>query len=516
MQQAPFDSKIRTGSTASTDSRSTASGAIGAVETTTEAILNRGLNVRHIRFMALGSAIGTGLFYGSASAIQKAGPAVLLAYIIGGAAVFMVMRALGEMAVRHPVSGSFGQYASRYLGPRAGFVTGWTYVFEMAIVAIADVTAFSIYMGFWFPNVERWIWILAIIFFLAALNLLSVKVFGELEFWFSLIKVAAIIAMIAGGAALIVFGFQSGGSAAAPGLGNLVEHGGFFPNGFEGLLASFAVVMFAFGGIETIGITAGEAADPKKVLPKAVNTVPVRVLLFYVLALGVLMSLFPWNEIGSNGSPFVQIFSGLGIPAAPHILNAVVITAALSAINSDIFGAGRILFGLARQGHAPQSFGKVSRHGVPWMTVVMMAGILLAGVVLNALIPKDVFVLIASIATFATVWVWVMILASHVAMKREIARTGLPASEFPSPWWPAASILTIAFMALVIAVLGVFEETRVALYIGAAWLAVLLLAYQFKVRGAGRVRAELVDETASLPVVKTAPADLGNNRLQER
>ena len=225
-----------------------------------------------------------------------------------------------------------------------------------------------------------------------------------------------------------------------PGLGNLVDHGGLFPNGFEGLLASFAVVMFAFGGIETLGITAGEAADPKKVIPKAVNTVPVRVLLFYVLTLGVLMSLFPWNEIGTNGSPFVQIFSGLGIPAAPHILNAVVITAALSAINSDIFGAGRILFGLSRQGHAPASFGKVSRHGVPWMTVVMMAGILLVGVVLNAVIPENVFLLIASIATFATVWVWVMILASHVAMKREIARKGLPASEFPSPWWPAASV----------------------------------------------------------------------------
>ncbi|MBT2520254.1 amino acid permease [Arthrobacter sp. ISL-28] len=478
-----------------------------AIEKAADTFLNRGLNVRHIRFIALGSAIGTGLFYGSASAIQKAGPGVLLAYMIGGAAVFMVMRALGEMAVRHPVSGSFGQYASRYLGPRAGFVTGWTYVFEMAIVAIADVTAFSIYMGFWFPDVERWIWVLAIIFFLAALNLLNVKVFGELEFWFSLIKVAAIIGMIAGGAAIIVFGFQAGGgSAVAPGLDNLVEHGGFFPHGFEGLLASFAVVMFAFGGIETIGITAGEAADPKKVIPKAVNTVPVRVLLFYVLTLGVLMSLFPWNEVGSNGSPFVQIFSGLGVPAAPHILNAVVITAALSAINSDIFGAGRILFGLSRQGHAPQSFAKVSRHGVPWMTVVMMTGILLVGVVLNAAIPEDVFVLIASIATFATVWVWVMILASHVAMKREIARKGLRASEFPSPWWPAASVLAIGFMAMVIVILGVFEDTRVALYVGAVWLGLLLLAYRLWVRGDGLVRADLVDETASLPMVDTAKA----------
>ncbi|MEZ2392014.1 amino acid permease [bacterium RCC_150] len=486
MQQTPIAVSSRT-----------AKAAEGAVSS----VLARGLNVRHIRFMALGSAIGTGLFYGSASAIQKAGPAVLFAYIIGGAAVFMVMRALGEMAVRHPVSGSFGQYASRYLGPLAGFITGWTYVFEMAIVAIADVTAFSIYMGFWFPQVDRWIWVLAIILVLGAMNLLSVKVFGELEFWFSLVKVVAIIAMIAGGAAIIVFGFQAGDAGAAPGVGNLVDHGGLFPNGFGGLLAAFAVVMFAFGGIETIGITAGEAADPKKVIPQAVNTVPVRVLLFYVLTLGVLMSLFPWNEIGNNGSPFVQIFSGLGIPAAPHILNAVVITSALSAVNSDIFGAGRILFGLAQQGHAPKSFGKISRHGVPWMTVVLMGGILLVGVVLNAVIPEDVFLVIASIATFATVWVWVMILASHVAMKREIARKGLPASEFGSPWWPAASVLTIAFMAMVIVILGVFEDTRVALYVGAAWLGLLVLAYKLWVRGGGRLRAELVDETASMPIV---------------
>lgn len=463
--------------------------------------LNRGLNVRHIRFMALGSAIGTGLFYGSASAIQMAGPAVLLAYIIGGAAVFIVMRALGEMAVRHPVSGSFGQYASRYLGPMAGFVTGWTYVFEMAIVAIADVTAFSIYMGFWFPEVPRWIWVLAIILFLAALNLLSVKVFGELEFWFSLVKVSAIIAMIAGGVAVLVFGFSTGGGEATTGLGNLVEHGGFLPNGFGGLLGAFAVVMFAFGGIETIGVTAGEAANPGTVIPKAVNTVPVRVLLFYVLTLGVLMSLFPWNQITGATSPFVQIFSSLGIPAAAHILNAVVITAALSAVNSDIFGAGRILFGLAQQGHAPAVFGRISRTGVPWMTVVMMTGILLVGVVLNAVIPENIFLIIASIATFATIWVWVMILAAHVAMKREIARKGLAPSAFPIPLWPLASIITIAFMAVVIVVLGANPDTSVALWVGGVWLVLLLAAFKLWVRGDGLRRAVLADE--SVPAART-------------
>ncbi len=456
--------------------------------------LARGLNVRHIRFMALGSAIGTGLFYGSASAIQSAGPAVLLAYMIGGAAVFLVMRALGEMAVRHPVSGSFGHYASRYLGPFAGFITGWTFAFEMAIVAIADVTAFGIYMGFWFDDVPRWIWILAVILLIAALNLMRVKVFGETEFWLSLIKVAAIIAMIAGGAAIVVFGFGLP-DGANPGLETMLGSGGFFANGFWGLLASFSIVMFAFGGIETIGITAGEADNPKKAIPAAVNTVPVRILLFYVCALGILMMIFPWQDINGETSPFVQIFDSLGIPAAAHILNAVVITAAVSAINSDIFGAGRVLYGLAQEGQAPPSFAKISKNGVPWMTVATMAVVLLVGVVLNALLPESLFTIIASIATFATVWVWLMILLSHIAMKRDIKRRGLAASEFGVPFWPAASYAALAFMAFIVVLLGVIPETRVALIVGAVWIVLLFAAYRLWVRGDGRVRAVLADET---------------------
>ncbi|WP_461169929.1 amino acid permease [Arthrobacter sp. Z1-15] len=472
--------------------------------------LARGLNIRHIRFMALGSAIGTGLFYGSASAIQSAGPAVLLAYIIGGAAVFLVMRALGEMAVRHPVSGSFGQYASRYLGPFAGFITGWTFAFEMAIVAIADVTALGIYMGFWFPDVPRWIWILAAVLLISALNLMRVKVFGETEFWLSIIKVTAILAMIVGGAAIVVFGFGLP-DTANPGLETMLGSGGFFANGFWGLLASFAIVMFAFGGIETVGITAGEADNPKKAIPAAVNTVPVRILLFYVCALAVLMMIFPWQDIDGATSPFVQIFDSLGIPAAAHILNVVVITAALSAINADIFGAGRMLYGLARQGQAPASFAKISRHGVPWMTVATMAAVLLAGVVLNALLPEDLFKIIASIATFATVWVWLMILLSHIAMKREMKRRGLPASEFGVPFWPVASYAALAFMVFIVVLLGVMPDTRVALIVGVVWIGLLFVAYRLWVRGDGRMRAELVDETGIEWVnAEDAPRSSGN------
>lgn len=439
--------------------------------------LKRGLTARHIRFMALGSAIGTGLFYGSASAIQMAGPAVLLAYLIGGAAVFMVMRALGEMAVHNPVAGSFGHYASTYLGPMAGFILGWTYAFEMVIVAIADVTAFGIYMGFWFPEVARWTWVLGIVLFIGALNLCNVKVFGELEFWLSLLKVGAIVAMILAGLGIMAFGFSQVGSGQAVGLGNLFDHGGFMPNGVAGLIASFAVVMFAFGGIEIIGVTAGEAKDPQRVIPKAINAVPLRILLFYVLTLFVLMCLYPWPQIGSQGSPFVQIFSNLGIGSAAAVLNVVVISAAVSAINSDIFGAGRMMYGLAQQGHAPKGFSRLSRHGVPWMTVLVMGAALLVGVLLNYLIPENVFLLIASIATFATVWVWLMILITQVAMRRSMSREQMAELKFPVPFWPWGPALAIAFMVFVFGVLGYFPDTQAALLVGIVWLVFLVASY---------------------------------------
>ena len=311
--------------------------------------LRRGLTARHIRFMALGSAIGTGLFMGSSGAIQTAGPAVLLAYVIGGAAVFIVMRALGEMVVRHPVSGSFGQYASRYIHPFAGFLVGWSFAFEMFLVAVFDATAIGLYMRFWFPEVSQWVWVLAVVCCIAAINLVGVKVLGELEFWFALIKIAAIVVLIAAGVGVILFGFGVADHDRM-GVQNLVDHGGFMPHGVWGLLASFTIVMFAFGGIEIIGVTAGEAQDPKRVLPKAINSVPIRILLFYVLTLGVIMCIQPWTEITGETSPFVSLFESLGFRAAAAVFNVVLITAALSAMNADIFGAGRMLHGLAEQG----------------------------------------------------------------------------------------------------------------------------------------------------------------------
>ncbi|SII82677.1 Probable amino acid transporter [Mycobacteroides abscessus subsp. bolletii] len=438
--------------------------------------LTRGLSARHIRFIALGSAIGTGLFYGSAEAIRQAGPSVLLAYLLGGAVIYIVLRSLGEMAVRRPVAGSFGEYATQYLGPLAGFLTGWTYALEMVVVCLADVTAFGVYMGFWFPGVPRWVWVLSIIFFIGAINLLSVKVFGEVEFWLSLVKVLAIIAMIAGGIAILMWG-SSTGHEEQSGIANLWNDGGFFPHGLAGFVGSFMIVMFAFGGTEIIGITAGEAKDPARTIPRAVNTVPVRIILFHVLTLAVIMALYPWRSIDSNSSPFVQIFEGLGFTSAATVLNLVVVTAALSAINSDIFAAGRMIYGMAQRGQAPAVMRRISRNGVPWMTVVVMTVALLVGVVLNYAIEERVFVIIASVATFATIFVWLMILLAHVRFRAQQHHGEASAEDFPVPGWPYLQVFATGFLLFVVLLLGFGADTRVALIVGAAWLLALAAAY---------------------------------------
>lgn len=449
--------------------------------------LKKGLSRRHVFFIALGSAIGTGLFYGSAKAINLAGPAVLIAYILSGAAVYIVMRALGEMVLHKPIPGSFGAYATRYLGPLAGFITGWTYIFEMALVCLADITAFAIYMSFWVPDtvVSPWIWTLGITLIITGLNLCAVKKFGEMEFWLSLIKVLAIIAMIGGGLIIMVFGIGSADHAAI-GVSNLWVNGGFMPNGIAGLVASFAVVVFAFGGIEIIGLTASETQDADRNIPRAIKTVPSRILLFYVMALFVLMSLFPWNQIGEGGSPFVRIFESLGIKSAAHILNIVVITAAISAINSDLFGAARMMYGLSKDGQAPTMFTKISPSGVPVIPVLTMLVVLMVGVLLNYYMHDQLFFLIAAIATFATIWVWLMILCSHVAMRLKMTPDEVRRSKFPILWWPYASIAAIAFLVFVLVILGVNVDSRPALYSGLIWIAVLTGCYMVWVHKSGQ------------------------------
>ncbi|GKW16055.1 proline-specific permease ProY [Pectobacterium actinidiae] len=449
--------------------------------------LKRGLSTRHIRFIALGSAIGTGLFYGSASAIQMAGPSVLLAYLIGGVVAYIIMRALGEMSVHNPQSSSFSRYAQDYLGPLAGYITGWTYCFEMLIVAIADVTAFGIYMGVWFPAVPHWVWVLSVVLIIGAINLMNVKAFGELEFWLSFFKVATIIIMIAAGIGIIIWGIGNGGEPT--GIHNLWSNGGFFSNGVMGMILSLQLVMFAYGGVEIIGITAGEAKDPQKSIPRAINSVPWRILVFYVGTLFVIMSIYPWNQVGTNGSPFVLTFQHMGITAAAGILNFVVITASLSAINSDVFGVGRMLHGMAEQGHAPKVFSRISKRGIPWVTVVVMMTALLVAVYLNYIMPGKVFLVIASLATFATVWVWIMILFSQIAFRRRLSSDEVKALAFPLRGGIATSVFGIIFLFFIIGLIGYFPDTRVSLYVGIIWIVLLLVGYVWKKKRQNAVAA---------------------------
>ncbi|UYA59310.1 Proline-specific permease ProY [Pectobacterium sp. F1-1] len=450
--------------------------------------LKRGLSTRHIRFIALGSAIGTGLFYGSASAIQMAGPSVLLAYLIGGVVAYIIMRALGEMSVHNPQSSSFSRYAQDYLGPLAGYITGWTYCFEMLIVAIADVTAFGIYMGVWFPAVPHWVWVLSVVLIIGAINLMNVKAFGELEFWLSFFKVATIIIMIVAGIGIIVWGIGNGGEPT--GIHNLWSNGGFFSNGVMGMILSLQLVMFAYGGVEIIGITAGEAKDPHKSIPRAINSVPWRILVFYVGTLFVIMSIYPWNQVGTNGSPFVLTFQHMGITAAAGILNFVVITASLSAINSDVFGVGRMLHGMAEQGHAPKVFSRISKRGIPWVTVVVMMTALLVAVYLNYIMPGKVFLVIASLATFATVWVWIMILFSQIAFRRRLSPDEVKALAFPLRGGIATSVFGILFLFFIIGLIGYFPDTRVSLYVGIIWILLLLVGYVWKKKRQNAVAAQ--------------------------
>ncbi|POE24505.1 proline-specific permease ProY [Pectobacterium odoriferum] len=450
--------------------------------------LKRGLSTRHIRFIALGSAIGTGLFYGSASAIQMAGPSVLLAYLIGGVVAYIIMRALGEMSVHNPQSSSFSRYAQDYLGPLAGYITGWTYCFEMLIVAIADVTAFGIYMGVWFPAVPHWVWVLSVVLIIGAINLMNVKAFGELEFWLSFFKVATIIIMIAAGICIIIWGIGNGGEPT--GIHNLWSNGGFFSNGVMGMILSLQLVMFAYGGVEIIGITAGEAKDPQKSIPRAINSVPWRILVFYVGTLFVIMSIYPWNQVGTNGSPFVLTFQHMGITAAAGILNFVVITASLSAINSDVFGVGRMLHGMAEQGHAPKVFSRISKRGIPWVTVVVMMMALLVAVYLNYIMPGKVFLVIASLATFATVWVWIMILFSQIAFRRRLSPDEVKALAFPLRGGIVTSVFGIVFLFFIIGLIGYFPDTRVSLYVGIIWILLLLVGYVWKKKRQNAVAAQ--------------------------
>ncbi len=440
--------------------------------------LHRGLEERHITLMSLGAAIGVGLFLGSASTIKLAGPAILLAYAIGGLVMFFIMRALGEMAIENPVAGSFSRYARDYLGSLAGYLTGWNYWFLWVVTCMAEITAVGIYMQYWFPDTPQWIWALAALIIMTIVNFLAVKAYGELEFWFALVKIVTIVFMIFVGLGMIIFGLGNGG--VATGISNLWKHGGFFAHGIKGVLMSLQMVMFAYLGIEMIGVTAGEVKNPQKSLSRAIDSVFWRILIFYVGALFVIMSIYPWTEIGQKGSPFVLTFEKIGIPAAAGIINFVVLTAALSSCNSGIFSTGRMLFNLAQQGEAPQKWAHLTKGGVPGFAILISAAALLIGVCLNYVVPAKVFTWVTSIATFGAVWTWVVILLSQIRFRKRLSVEKQKQLKYKMPLFPYSSYLALAFLIGVVGLMAYFPDTRIALIVGPVWYAILIAFYYGK------------------------------------
>lgn len=435
--------------------------------------LHRGLKNRHIQLIALGGAIGTGLFLGIAQTIQMAGPSVLLGYAIAGLIAFFIMRQLGEMVVEEPVSGTFSHFAHRYWGPFAGFMSGWNYWVLYVLVGMAELTAVGVYIQYWWPEVPTWVTAAVFFVIINLMNVSQVKVFGEMEFWFALIKVVAILGMIGFGGYLLFSG--NGGPDAS--VANLWQHGGFFPHGATGLMMAMAVIMFSFGGLELVGITAAEADNPRHSIPRATNQVIYRILLFYVGALAVLLALYPWQKVVDGGSPFVMIFHDLNANAVATVLNLVVLTAALSVYNSCVYCNSRMLFGLASQGDAPKSLLKVNAKGVPLTALGISALATGLCVVINYFMPREAFGLLMALVVASLVINWGIISITHLKFRKAKAQEKHE-TFYKSLGYPLTNYLCLAFLAFILVVMAMTEGTRVSVGLIPVWLLVLWIAYK--------------------------------------
>lgn len=410
---------------------------------------------------------------------------MILGYAIAGFIAFLIMRQLGEMIVEEPVAGSFSHFAHKYWGGYAGFLAGWNYWVLYVLVGMAELTAVGKYIQFWWPEIPTWV--SALVFFVAVnlINTLNVKFFGEAEFWFAIIKVVAIVGMIVLGCYLLFSG--TGGPQAS--ISNLWSHGGFFPNGGMGLLMSMAFIMFSFGGLELVGITAAEASEPRKVIPKAINQVVYRILIFYVGALTVLLSLYPWDQLlqtlgasgdAYSGSPFVQIFSLIGNDTAAHILNFVVLTAALSVYNSGVYCNSRMLFGLAEQGDAPKSLMKLNKQGVPLRALGISALVTMLCVVVNYVAPKSALELLFALVVASLMINWALISITHIKFRKAMGEQGVVPS-FKTFWFPFSNYLCLAFMLMIISVMLAIPGIRESVYAMPVWVGVIYVAYRLRV-----------------------------------
>lgn len=438
--------------------------------------LKRDLSNRHVQLIAIGGTIGTGLFLGSGKAIQSAGPSIIFAYLLVGIALFFVMRALGELLLSKAGYQSITDIAEDYLGSWASFVTGWTYWFCWIMTAMADVIAVGVYVNYWF-DIPQWIPALICLVILLGFNLLTVKLFGELEFWFALIKVITILALIAVGVILLVIGFNT--DAGPVTVTNLWENGGFFPNGMSGFLLSLQMVIFAYVGVELIGVSAAETSNPQKNIPSAINKIPLRILFFYVGAIIVLLCINPWMELTAAESPFVKTFGLIGVPVAAGIINFVVLTSAASACNSGMFSTSRILFNLSKGKQAPARLGRLNRNHVPSSALLVSTVVVSVGALLSKLIPDQAFGIVTTISAICFIWVWGIILVCHILYRRK--RPDLhEKSNFKAPFTPLVNYLVLVLFAAILVIMLFADETRPALLLTPLWFVILFAVYRIR------------------------------------
>ncbi|AYN20432.1 amino acid permease [Alcaligenes aquatilis] len=441
--------------------------------------LQRSLKNRHLQLIAIGGAIGTGLFMGSGRTISLAGPSVLFTYMIIGFFLFFVMRAMGELLLHNLEYKSFVDFSADILGPTMGYFLGWSYWFCWVVIGIADIVAITGYTQFWWPDIPLWLPGLACIAFLLIFNLLSAKLFGELEFWFALVKIIAIVALIGVGAYLLFTGFV-GPTGEKASLSHLWDRGGMFPNGLNGFFAAFQIAIFAFVGIELVGTASAETADPAKNLPKAINKIPVRVIVFYVLALTAIMTVTPWDIVAPNKSPFVNMFLLIGVGAAAAIINFVVLTSALSSANSGMFSTGRMLYGLSKNKLAPEAFSQLSRNGTPRNGLIYSCALLLSSLFL-LYAEGDVmrvFTIVTTVASICFIFVWAVILITYLKYRR-VRPEAHAASNYKMPFAIPMCYLTLVFFAFALYLFSQEEETLIGLIATPFWFLALLICLPF-------------------------------------
>lgn len=440
--------------------------------------LQRTLSNRHIQLISIGGAIGTGLFMGSGKIIALSGTSILLIYMIIGFFLYFVMRAMGELLLSNLQFKSFADFAGAYIGPRAAFFLGWSYWLSWCVAVVGDAVVVGGFFQHWYPDVPAWGPAIGMMITLFALNVLTVRLFGEVEFWFAIVKIIAVLTLIAVSGVLIATSFVSPTGVTAS-LGHLFEARAAFPNGLMGFFAGFQIAIFSFAGTELVGTTAAETRSPEKVLPKAINAIPLRIILFYVVSLACIIAVTSWQQVSPSKSPFVELFLVAGFPAAAGIVNFVVLTSAASSANSGVFSTSRMLFGLARQGNAPARMGRLSRHSVPVASLAFSTLLMLLGVLLLFIFPEvmTVFTIVSTISAILVIFTWSTILVSYICYRK--VRPELHAqSRYKMPGGVAMAWVTLVFLAFVLSLLALKPDTRLALCVMPFWFVGLAIAYQ--------------------------------------